>query len=178
MPPPNIELTFRDGGTGDAGDPYTGLDRFGRLVETLWKQPWKNYGCRPTFELKGSGLCDWIGREIANPPFGLYQSFLVNIIGPNIRMVGLGVWLAEITVALLLLRDSIRQAIPIVEHEDIGPRHGAAVRAGGQRRPGAKGGFIHCHRGIAHLQEWLNALTEPRKYFGCVLNRRILQKTL
>src|SRR6266705_2416495 len=49
--------------------------------ETLWKQPWKNYGCRPTFELKGSGLCDWIGREIANPPFGLYQSFLVNIIG-------------------------------------------------------------------------------------------------
>jgi RHS repeat-associated protein len=38
MLPPDIELTFRDGGTGDAGDPYTGLDRFGRLVETLWKQ--------------------------------------------------------------------------------------------------------------------------------------------
>src|SRR6266487_3085957 len=70
--------------------------------ETLWKQPWNNYGCRPTFELKGSGLCDWIGREIANPPFGLYQSFLVNIIGPNIRIVGFGVWLAEITVAILL----------------------------------------------------------------------------
>jgi hypothetical protein len=70
--------------------------------ETLWKQPWNNYGCRPTFELKGSGLCDWIGREIANPPFGLYHSFLVNIIGPNIRMVGLGVWLAEIAVAVLL----------------------------------------------------------------------------
>jgi hypothetical protein len=71
--------------------------------ETLWKQPWNNYGCRPTFELKGSGLCDWIGREIANPPFGLYHSFLVNIVGPNIRIVGLGVWLAEITVATLLL---------------------------------------------------------------------------
>jgi hypothetical protein len=70
--------------------------------ETLWKQPWNNYGCRPTFELKGSGLCDWIGREIANPPFGLYHSFLVNIIGPNIRIVGFGVWLAEITVAILL----------------------------------------------------------------------------
>ena len=70
--------------------------------ETLWKQPWNNYGCRPTFELKGSGLCDWIGREIANPPFGLYHSFLVNIIAPNIRIVGFGVWLAEITIALLL----------------------------------------------------------------------------
>ncbi len=34
----NIELTYEDGGTGDAGDQYTGLDRFGRLVETLWKK--------------------------------------------------------------------------------------------------------------------------------------------
>jgi RHS repeat-associated protein len=34
----NVEQTFRDGGTGDAGDPYTGVDRFGRLIETLWKQ--------------------------------------------------------------------------------------------------------------------------------------------
>jgi hypothetical protein len=70
--------------------------------ETLWKQPWNNYGCPPTFELKSSGLCDWIGREIANPPFGLYHSFLTNVIGPNIRVVGLGVWLAEITIAALL----------------------------------------------------------------------------
>lgn len=38
MPTSNINLTFRDGGTGDAGDPYTGLDRCGRLLETLWKQ--------------------------------------------------------------------------------------------------------------------------------------------
>ena len=38
MAAPDIELTFRNGGTGDAGDPYTGLDRFGRLVETIWKQ--------------------------------------------------------------------------------------------------------------------------------------------
>jgi len=70
--------------------------------ETLWKLPWNNYGCRPTFELKGSGLCDWVGREIANPPFGLYHSFLVNLIGPNIRFVGFGVWLAETVVAALL----------------------------------------------------------------------------
>ena len=70
--------------------------------ETLWKLPWNNYGCPPTFELKGSGLCDWVGREIANPPFGLYHSFLVNLVGPNIRVVGFGVWLAETTIAALL----------------------------------------------------------------------------
>jgi RHS repeat-associated protein len=34
----DVELTYQDGGVGDAGDPYTGLDRFGRLVETLWKK--------------------------------------------------------------------------------------------------------------------------------------------
>jgi hypothetical protein len=34
----HARLTMKDGGTdGDAGDIYTGLDRFGRLVETLWK---------------------------------------------------------------------------------------------------------------------------------------------
>ena len=71
--------------------------------ETLWKQPWKNYGCPADFSLKASGLCDWVGREIANPPFGLYHSFLVTIIGPNIRTVGLGVWLVEILVAALLV---------------------------------------------------------------------------
>jgi len=73
------------------------------FVETLWKLPWKNYGCPADFTLARSGLCDWIGREIANPPFGLYHSFLVNLIGPNIRFVGFGVWLAETAVALLFL---------------------------------------------------------------------------
>ena len=34
----DVELTYQDGGTGDAGDKYTGLDRFGRLIETLWKR--------------------------------------------------------------------------------------------------------------------------------------------
>src|SRR5689334_21895458 len=72
------------------------------FTETLWKLPWKNYGCPADFSLARSGLCDWIGREIANPPFGLYHSFLVNVIGPNIRFVGFGVWLAETAVAALL----------------------------------------------------------------------------
>lgn len=32
----DVNLTYENGGTGDAGDKYTGLDRFGRLVETIW----------------------------------------------------------------------------------------------------------------------------------------------
>src|ERR1041384_8400770 len=51
------------------------------FVETLWKLPWKNYGCPADFSLARSGLCDWIGREIAHPPFGLSHSFLVSVIG-------------------------------------------------------------------------------------------------
>ena len=33
----SLELTAVTGGTGDAGDQYTALDRFGRLIETLWQ---------------------------------------------------------------------------------------------------------------------------------------------
>ncbi len=33
----NTELTYENGGTSDAGDKYTGLNRFGQLVETIWK---------------------------------------------------------------------------------------------------------------------------------------------
>jgi RHS repeat-associated protein len=32
----SVQFTYEAGGTGDAGDIYTGLDRFGRLVETIW----------------------------------------------------------------------------------------------------------------------------------------------
>jgi RHS repeat-associated protein len=35
-PQPNVDQTFIGGGTGDAGDQYTGLDRFGRVVEQKW----------------------------------------------------------------------------------------------------------------------------------------------
>jgi RHS repeat-associated protein len=33
---PTIAMTYEDGGTGDAGDKYSGLDRFGRVVQTRW----------------------------------------------------------------------------------------------------------------------------------------------
>jgi RHS repeat-associated protein len=35
-PQPNVDLTYIRTGTGDAGDQYTGLDRFGRVVEQKW----------------------------------------------------------------------------------------------------------------------------------------------
>jgi RHS repeat-associated protein len=35
-PQPNVDQTFIGGGTGDGGDQYTGLDRFGRVVEQKW----------------------------------------------------------------------------------------------------------------------------------------------
>jgi RHS repeat-associated protein len=33
---PGLEMTYEDGGTGSAGDKYSGLDTFGRVVESLW----------------------------------------------------------------------------------------------------------------------------------------------
>jgi RHS repeat-associated protein len=35
-PQPNVDLTYIGTGTGDGGDQYTGLDRFGRVVEQNW----------------------------------------------------------------------------------------------------------------------------------------------
>jgi RHS repeat-associated protein len=33
-----VFMTYEDGGTGSAGDKYSGLDAFGRVLETLWKK--------------------------------------------------------------------------------------------------------------------------------------------
>jgi YD repeat-containing protein len=35
-PQPNVDLTYIGTGTGDAGDQYLGLDRFGRVVDQKW----------------------------------------------------------------------------------------------------------------------------------------------
>jgi hypothetical protein len=36
---PGVELTyFTSGGSGDAGDQYTGLDRFGRIIDQRWRK--------------------------------------------------------------------------------------------------------------------------------------------
>ena len=36
-PQTNVNLTYIGGGTADAGDSVTGLDRFGRVVDQLWE---------------------------------------------------------------------------------------------------------------------------------------------
>ena len=73
------------------------------LSETNLKLPWNNYGCPANFSLSESGVCDWIGREIANAPFGLYRAFLTNVVAPNIQLAGFGFWLVETIVGTLLL---------------------------------------------------------------------------
>lgn len=38
QPEADIEMTYIDVGTGDAGDQYVGLDRFGRIADLTWKE--------------------------------------------------------------------------------------------------------------------------------------------
>jgi RHS repeat-associated protein len=79
----NLQFTLKDGGTGDAGDVYTGLDRFGRLVETLWKtggadQVHSQYG-RNRFGgvvWRYDALAHWLGVTTQDNYYwydGLYQ---------------------------------------------------------------------------------------------------------
>jgi YD repeat-containing protein len=49
-PQPNVDLTYiTSGGSGDGGDQYTGLDRFGRVVEQKW---WNNTTASSTDDFK------------------------------------------------------------------------------------------------------------------------------
>jgi len=66
------------------------------FTQLLWKLPWNNYGCPPGALVPAagtSGLCDWIGREIANPRWPAYKSFLEGFVAPNLG------WLAFLIVA-------------------------------------------------------------------------------
>ena len=65
------------------------------FTQLLWKLPWNNFGC-PAGALvpaaNTSGLCDWIGKEIASPRYPLYKDFLTGFISPNLS------WLAFLIV--------------------------------------------------------------------------------
>ncbi len=66
------------------------------FTQLLWKLPWNNYGCPPGSLVPAagtSGLCDWIGREIANPRWPVYKSFLEGFVAPNLG------WMAFLIVA-------------------------------------------------------------------------------
>jgi thiosulfate dehydrogenase (quinone) large subunit len=67
--------------------------------QLLWKIP-PTFGCEPN---RPAGLCDWIGREIAQPAIPLYADFLRAIVLPNLGVFGWFIWLGEAAVAASLL---------------------------------------------------------------------------
>lgn len=65
------------------------------FTQLLWKLPWNNFGCAPGALIPAantSGLCDWIGREIAQPRYAIYKDFLTGVISPNLS------WMAYLIV--------------------------------------------------------------------------------
>ncbi len=71
--------------------------------QTLWKPP-PNFGCQADrTAVPNSGLCDWIGREIAQPKFDWYRTFLVTYVQPNLDTLGWVIYLGELTTAVLLV---------------------------------------------------------------------------
>ncbi len=96
--------------THRASDTVLGLVRVlvGTLwfTQLLWKLPWNNYGC-PAGALvpaaNTSGLCDWIGREIASPRWPVYKGFLESIVSPNLSWMALLIVAGEAFVCLSLL---------------------------------------------------------------------------
>lgn len=58
------------------------------LTQLLWKLPWNNFGCPPGALVPTagtSGLCDWIGREVAQPRWSIYKDFLTGFVSPNLN---------------------------------------------------------------------------------------------
>lgn len=93
--------------------PWGWLERLGLtglrvLVGLLWfsQLGWKappKFGCvdgLPVLAQGQQGLCDWMGREAANPAFGPYGDFVRNIVAPNF---GLFAWLTFFTEAALAI---------------------------------------------------------------------------
>jgi hypothetical protein len=76
------------------------------LTQLLWKLPWNNYGC-PAGALvpaaNTSGLCDWIGREIASPRWPAYKSFLEGFVAPNTGLMFPLIFAGEAFIAFSLM---------------------------------------------------------------------------
>ncbi len=76
------------------------------FTQLLWKLPWNNYGCPagPLAPAAGtSGLCDWIGQEIASPRWPAYKSFLEGFVAPNMGWLAFLIVAGEAFVALSLM---------------------------------------------------------------------------
>jgi thiosulfate dehydrogenase [quinone] large subunit len=66
-------------------------------TQLMWKMP-PLFGCGPELRVGlDGGLCDWVGREIANPNpyFPWYADFLQAVVVPNFVLFGWMVWLLE-----------------------------------------------------------------------------------
>src|SRR5258708_6385579 len=76
------------------------------FTQILWKLPWANFGC-PAGTLipaaNTSGLCDWLGREVASPRYGIYKDLVTNIIGPNLSWMAFLIVGAEVFVCFSLM---------------------------------------------------------------------------
>ncbi len=76
------------------------------FTQLLWKLPWNNYGCVAGALVPAtgtSGLCDWIGREIASPRWPAYKSFLEGFVTPNLSWLALFIVAGEALVAMSLM---------------------------------------------------------------------------
>ena len=67
--------------------------------ETLWKLP-PSFGCKDS---EPAGLCDWVGREVANPQYAWYAAFLRNVIQPHLGLFGWFIYAGELVTAILLV---------------------------------------------------------------------------
>ena len=71
--------------------------------QTQWKRP-PTFGCQADrAAVPNSGLCEWIGKEIAQPKFDWYRTFLVTYVQPNLDRLGWVIYLGELTTAVLLV---------------------------------------------------------------------------
>src|SRR5262249_61768274 len=62
-PQPNVDLTYiTAGGSGDGGDQYTGLDRFGRVAEQKWYDNTQIPECPDSRRLRGA--CEIAPRHL------------------------------------------------------------------------------------------------------------------
>lgn len=75
---------------------------------TTWKVP-PSFGCPANFAFTRdinnptSGLCDFIGRQATYGALEPYKAFLTGFVMPNIQLIGWGVYLMELAIAISLL---------------------------------------------------------------------------
>src|SRR5579859_1293664 len=104
LPRPGAQATHR------VNDTVLGIIRvlLGGLwfTQLLWKLPWNNFGCKIGALVPAantSGLCDWIGKEIASPRWPAYKSFLDGIVTPNLSWLAFFIVAGEAFVCVSLL---------------------------------------------------------------------------